>query len=117
MENTIKDFLINMALRNKENTEIRLEKLKAINAPEIMIKQIEEALNCTEKQWIDDYIKSVKKLDISLSNEKIESYENRVGNGGKKFIHIKLKNGKSYNYFPNSKYGRVIFLHTKDFKK
>lgn len=116
MENTIKDLLIKMAMINKENNKIRLERLKNIKAPEIMIKQIEENLNCTDKQWVDNYIKSIKKLDELLLNEKIESYENRTGNGGKKFTHIKLKNGKSYNYFPNGSYGRIIFPHTKDFK-
>lgn len=117
MENTIRDLLVKMALKNKENNEIRLEKLKKIPAPEIIIKQIEDNLNCTDKQWIDNYIKSIKKLNDSLLNEKIESYENRTGNGGKKFTHIKLKNGMSYNYFPNGQYGRFILPHTKDFKK
>ncbi len=92
---TIKEWIVRNELKGAEE---RLEKLKKIEAPDIVIegrqKELEEL--------------RAGKLKIAGKLEKLENlvtgFEIKTGRMGKKYIEFK----DGTKYFPNAKYGRYI---------
>jgi restriction endonuclease Mrr len=86
----------------------RLEKLKEIKAPEIMISQIEKNLQFV---LTNDPLTAVKELvgckEPELFNAIFISSETKTGNGGKKYAIYQTSMGE-LNYFPNARFGRWL---------
>jgi hypothetical protein len=95
---TIYNFLINKRIESRKR---RLEELKRINAPEILIRNEQKNL----KALINGDI-GIKDKENLLDLE-FSSYEMNKGRGGKTWIQFETEEGL-INYFPNAKYGPFI---------
>lgn len=92
---TIRNYIIYQTI---ECVTERKEKLKAIDAPKVLVEACENDLS---KLKAGDLRCSG---DNSLLDEEVESHIIQKGRGGK-IYHV--FNG-NINYFPNAKYGRFI---------
>lgn len=92
----------------KRQFELRLEKLKEINAPAIMIKQQEKMIDEIDS-WTNKQCKGIEEF----GDEIFASVESKKGNGGVSFVQYKLKDGRIINFFPNAKYGPFFSEYTK----
>lgn len=92
---TIKDYILEGTIKSSET---RLEKLKEMGAPGVMITSLE--------QNIEELKNGVLKIggDVDVLDEEFIDREFKTGNGGKQYICI---NG-SVNFFPNARYGMYI---------
>ena len=92
---TIKEFIIG---NTAEDVRMRMEKLKEMGAPAILIRSCEEELDRLNKGDLRC------SGDTFLLEEEFESHELRKGRGG---IPYHVFNG-NINYFPKAKYGRFV---------
>lgn len=92
---TIKDVIIKTELTALKE---RLEKMKEMDAPDIIIDSLLTEINNLESGSL--------KIggDKSLLNTEFVSSEIKTGSGGKRYVHF--NNG--INYFPQARYGRYI---------
>ena len=92
---TIKDYILENEIKNVSE---RLEKLKDIRAPQVMLDGLAKELQ--------ELRKGNFKItgDKELLNYKWKTREIKKGRGGKVFIQF---DGK-INYFPTAKYGKYI---------
>lgn len=91
---TIKTFLMNS---EKTMVEARLEQLKKINAPEIMISTLSKKLENFENEFKVGGTKELLEVEY-------KKHEVLKGKGGK--IHLLIN--EYIVYFPKAKYGRFI---------
>lgn len=92
---TIKEYIIENTI---SGIKARLNTLKSIGAPEVMVKSCEDELN----RLAEGNLKCGG--NIELLEEEFISDELRRGRGG---IPYHVLNG-NINYFPKAKYGRFI---------
>lgn len=93
---TIKEYL-------QQGRAERLAKLKEIRAPQIVIEHAERSLARGPRPSGDKTL-----LDLE-----VESYEVRVGRGGKEYIAFKVVNHPEVLYFPNARFGSFIKIVDK----
>ena len=121
---SIEDFIISEAAINEEvfiNTkgytirqhrkvqaEMRLEKLKEIKAPEVMLSGVEKMIKDIDK-WTNKQCKGIE----DFGEEIFASVEPKKGNGGVPYTQYVLKDGRIINFFPNAKYGPFFAEYTK----
>lgn len=94
----VKDWIVDGLLNNAKD---RLNKLKEINAPEIMINGQAKYV----KKLEDGNLKGIVSGDSRALNSIMKNVRRSVGNGGKSFFVI---NDASIFYYPNAKYGPYI---------
>jgi len=103
----LKDILIEETIfsliykKDKQATEKRLKKLKAINAPKVIISNLEKQLQ--DYKQVVNKIKSIDKF----GKLKVKTYKIKKGRGGKLFFEIVTQNGIIY-YFPEGKFGPFL---------
>lgn len=92
---TIRNYILNGAISTAKE---RLEKLQAINAPQVIIDG--------QKRAIADLENGNLKIggDTKVLDREFENREFKTGRGGKGYI---LING-NVSFFPNAKYGMYI---------
>ena len=91
-----------------KGTQSRLEKLKEIKAPEVMIQHSEQQITLIQNHTAIDAVSSLvacKSPEI-LTAEFI-SAEKHTGKGGKIYVTFETSVGQ-VNYFPNGRFGRFI---------
>ncbi|MCK9575747.1 MAG: hypothetical protein WC979_02585 [Candidatus Pacearchaeota archaeon] len=103
-ENTERETVLDYIIKNKQ---VRLEKLKEIKAPEIIITGTENQIHLLKSGQ-----SKIKGLDIYGSNI-YKTLEWRKGNGGVDFIQFVMNDDSVINYFPNAKYGAFFAPNTK----
>ena len=91
----IEEYIINATI---ESVEARRDKLVAMQAPEILIKSIDEELD----RLRDGKLKCGG--DVELLQAEFVSVEQKKGKGGIPYFTF---NG-DINYFPKAKYGRFV---------
>lgn len=89
---TIQDYLI-------FNKQSRIDRLKEIKAPEIMIQN--------DIKMIENYKSGNVKINgwNEFSQEVFKSFIWKKGNGGKEYVQFTLSDNSIVNYFPNGKFG------------
>jgi hypothetical protein len=97
---TVKEYILEKEIKSVGH---RLERMKELGAPEIIITTLENEVKALEQGEL--------KIggDLNLLDETFESREIKTGRGGNSYVQI---NG-SINYFPNAKYGRYIVKNNK----
>lgn len=102
---TVAEHLAQNLLKGTQN---RLEKLKEIKAPEVMIQHNEQQIVILQNHTAIDAVNALVgcKTQEILTAEFI-SAESHTGKGGKTYLTFKTSVGQ-VNYFPNGRYGRFI---------
>ena len=97
---TVKEYILEKEIISVGN---RLERLKELGAPKIMITTLEGEVEALKQGEL--------KIggDLTLLDETFENREIKTGRGGSQYVQI---NG-SINYFPTAKYGRYIVKNNK----
>lgn len=92
---TIREYILDGTIKTAQT---RLEKLKEMSAPQIMITTLEADINKMQAGNL--------KIggDVEVLDEELISREFKTGKGGKQYIQI---NG-CINFFPNARYGMYI---------
>lgn len=92
---TIREYILNGAIKTAQT---RLEKLKEMSAPQIMIATLEADIEQMQAGSL--------KIggDVEVLDEELVSREFKTRRGGKQYIQI---NG-CINFFPNAKYGMYV---------
>lgn len=106
---TIQQFFEKVALKNKAANVERYEKLKQINAPEILIESTKSMIDLSDQEYVADYIKRIKNYFDDDGQNKVVAAYNKTGNGGKKYLEYHLESGEKFNFFPRARYGMIIF--------
>jgi len=97
-EKTVKDIIIAAELNASSD---RVKKLKSIDAPKIMITNLEKKINNLKKGLF-----KAKGLE-DLGSFKVNKHNVRKGRGGKQFFEFDTKEGIVY-YFPLGQYGPFL---------
>lgn len=101
---TIKEFSCNMEINYHTD---RLENLRQIGAPEIVIQAEEKDIRNLESNVLS------LSGDTELLNTEYSNVKTKKGKGGKYYYSF---NDGTINYFPKAKYGRCIYrsqrIHT-----
>ena len=86
----------------------RLEKLKEMKAPEILITRVEDDLTFILSHDVKTVIKEfVDCKEPELFDAIFVSSETKIGNGGKPYSIYQTSVGE-LNYFPNARFGRFL---------
>lgn len=87
--------------KEKNAASKRLEKLKKIPAPDVILKSLSEFIKNANNE-----VKKFKGMS-EFGKLKVNNYEVKKGRGGKPFIEFDTKIGKIY-FFPVGKYGAFL---------
>ena len=104
---SVTEFFSRIASINRQNAMVRYRRLLEIKAPDVILKASEMSLYLSKDEFISEYKKCIK--NYFDSDETVIRHENKTGRGGKKYVKYELASGKVFNFFPQARYGMIIF--------
>lgn len=112
---TVRESLLEKGKKYYNSQVKRLERLKEISAPQIVIENITKELSVGDEEYANNFLNkiNIKKCPTGVLDFEIINEERKIGRGGKPYYYMQTNNGE-FNFFPLAQYGAVLFPNEKN---